>query len=146
MSKKLTKQQLDDLEWAERHRRLYESASRWLGGLLLLAINIGWSWQINISVLQTFTASTPALLGFFFELGVLVPLCILDFYIASRTKTDAAVAVMMAVMMAALVAALVAEAVATAIVAVMVAALVAVAVALVAVMAAALAAILLFDD
>ena len=122
MSEKLTKQQFDDLEWAGRHRRLYESASRWLGGLLLFAINIGWSWQINISVLQTFTASTPALLGFFFELGVLLPLFILDFYIASRTKTDEAVAVMMAVMMAALAAALAA------------------------VVAAAVAVILLFDD
>ena len=122
MSEKLTKQQLDDLEWAGRHRRLYESASRWLWGLLLFAINIGWSWQINISVLQTFTASTPALLGFFFELGVLLPLFILDFYIASRTKTDEAVAVMMAVMMAALAAALAA------------------------VVAAAVAVILLFDD
>ena len=134
MSEKLTKQQFDDLEWAGRHRRLYESASRWLGGLLLFAINIGWSWQINISVLQTFTASTPALLGFFFELGVLLPLFILDFYIASRTKTDAAVAVMMAVMMAALAAALAAVAAALA------AALAA------AVVAAAVAVILLFDD
>ena len=136
MSEKLTKQQLDDLEWAGRHRRLYESASRWLWGLLLFAINIGWSWQINISVLQTFTASTPALLGFFFELGVLLPLFILDFYIRSRTRNDAAVS-------AALAAAAMAE---VAVVVVAAAMAVVVVSAATAVAVAAVAAILLFDD
>jgi hypothetical protein len=111
-TKTLTAQQQSDLEWTGRHRQLYETTSLWIGGLLLLITNIAWSYGFNITVLPTFTASTSAWAGFFFEIGILLPLFLVDFYIVSKQNSDAAaVAAVAAAVAAAVVAAVAAEAV-----------------------------------